>query len=318
MLVADDTTVTTDIDALFITFNEPVKVNGKLTLKTKNGVVYTTGTETTVNQVTGAGFDVDANGKIEGAELNTVKVEMDLDSNSVYTFELAAGAVSDMSGNKNASVITFNAASGTFQTSPGTVTDSLVFASIKPVVVSATNNKVFTVEYGANVTSSATIAANYTLGGKTLPTGTELQFVDGTKNVRFTLPEGSITANGSYVLEAKNVKDTTGNTLKDGKITVQVPLKESVAPVASKITVVDSKNFTVDFSELLVGTTTPSGIIVKINKTVVATTATNVSGKLAVKATNDYSLTDAITVEFKATNLVDANGNIVKDSVISK
>jgi len=318
ILVADDTSVTTDKDALYLTFNEPVTVNGKITLKTKNGIVYTTGTETNVNQATGAGFDVDGNGKIEGAELNTIKVDMDLDSNSAYTFELAAGSVADMSGNVNTSVITFNAASGTFQTTPGTVTDSLVFAATTPVVVDATNNKVFTVEYATNVTTSATTVANYTLGGKALPTGTELQFVDGTKKVRFTLPEGAITANGNYVLEAKNVIDTIGNTLKDGKIAVQVPLKESVAPVASKINVVDSKNFNIDFSELLASTTTPSGIIVKINGIVVPAAFTTTNGKLAVMTTSDYSLTDAITVEFKATNLVDLNGNIVKDSVISK
>ncbi|MBZ9636598.1 S-layer homology domain-containing protein [Clostridium sp. FP1] len=318
MLVADDTAVDTDKDALYLTFNKPVKVKGALTLKTRNGVVYTAGTVTNVNEVTGTGFDVDANGKIEGDELNTIKVDIDLDSNSVYTFELAAGSVSDLSGNVNASVITFNAASGTFQTPPGTVTDSLVFASTTPVVVDPTNNKVFTVEYATNVTNSATTAVNYTLGGKALPTGTELQFVDGTKKVRFTLPEGSITANGNYVLGAKNVIDTIGNTLKDGKATVQVPLKENVAPVASKITVVDSKNFTVDFSKLLVDTTTPSGVIVKINGTVVTAVVTSANGKLAVKTTNDYSLTDTITVEFKAANLVDGNGNFVKDSVISK
>ncbi|MFT5874493.1 MAG: hypothetical protein ACI8WT_003463 [Clostridium sp.] len=319
MLVADNTAVTTDKDALYLTFNEAVKVNGKITVKTKNGIVYTAGTVTNVNNMaTGAGIDLDANGKIEGAELNTIKVDMDLDSNSAYTFELAAKSVTDLSGNVNSEVITFNAASGIFQSSPGTVTDSLVFAATTPVVVNPTNNKEFTLEYAASVTTSATMANNYTLGGKVLPAGTELQFVDGTKKVRFTLPEESITANGDYVLYAKNVKDTTGNTLTGGKATVQVPLKESVAPVASNITVVDSKNFTVGFSELLVGTEGPKGIIVKVNGTVVTATATNASGKLAVKTTNDYSSADAITVEFKATNLVDANGNSVKDSVISK
>ena len=66
MLVADDVNATTDVDALYLTFSEPVKVDGKLTVKTQNGIAYTTGKETAVKAV--AGFDVDGNGKIEGAE----------------------------------------------------------------------------------------------------------------------------------------------------------------------------------------------------------------------------------------------------------
>ncbi|QUG40560.1 S-layer homology domain-containing protein [Psychrobacillus sp. INOP01] len=318
MLVEDNTTVTTDEDALYLTFNEPVKVNGDLTLNTKNGIVYTTGNVTAVNEVAGTGFDVDGNGKVEGSEKNTVKVSIDLDSNSTYSFELAAGAVADLTGNKNAETITFNVATGTFQATPGTVTDSLVYGTT-PVVVDATNNRVFTVEYAADVTSSATTVANYTLGGKVLPTGTQLQFVNGTKKVRFTLPEGSITANGSYVLEAKNVVDTKGNTLKDGKATTPVVLKESVAPVASKVTVVDSKTFTVDFSEAIADQATVTGLTVKIaDASVVPASVVAANGKLTVKTTNDFALTDSIAVEFKSANLFDANKNKVKDGSVSK
>ncbi|MEK3978691.1 S-layer homology domain-containing protein [Psychrobacillus sp. FSL K6-2836] len=316
MLVADDSTVTTDVDALYLTFNEPVNVKGDLTLNTKNGIVYTTGNVIAVDEV--AGTDVDGNGKIEGSELNTVKVSLDLDSNSTYSFELAAGSVADLSGNVNADTITFDVASGTFQITPGTVTASLVLGNT-PVVVDATNNRVFTVEYAADVTSSATTVANYTLGGKVLPAGTQLQFVNGTKKVRFTLPEGSITANGSYVLEAKNVVDTKGNTLKDGKATTPVVLKESVAPVASKVTVVDSKTFTVDFSEAIADQATVTGLTVKIaGASVVPTSVVAANGKLTVKTTNDFALTDSIDVEFKSTNLLDANNNKVKDVTISK
>ncbi|MEK5214609.1 S-layer homology domain-containing protein [Psychrobacillus sp. FSL H8-0487] len=316
LLVADDTTVTTDEDALYLTFNEPVKVTGDLTLNTKNGIVYTTSNVLAVDEV--AGTDIDGNGKVEGSELNTVKISLDLDSNSTYSFELAAGAVKDLAGNANADTITFNVASGTFQATPGTVTASLVFGTT-PVVVDATNNRVFTVEYASDVTSSATTLANYTLGGKVLPVGTQLQFVDGTKKVRITLPEASITANGSYVLEAKNVVDTKGNTLKEGKATTQVSLKESVTPVASKVTVVDSKTFTVDFSEAIANQATVTGLSVKIaDATVVPASAVAANGKLTVKTTNDFALTDNIAVEFKSANLFDANNNKVKDGSISK
>ncbi|WP_312129860.1 S-layer homology domain-containing protein [Lysinibacillus capsici] len=314
MLVADDVNATTDVDALYLTFSEPVKVEGKLTVKTQNGIAYTTGKETAVKA--DAGFDVDGNGKIEGTEKNTVKVDIDLDSNSTYTFELSAKAVTDLAGNVTADTVTFNVTTGVFEATPETPTDSLVFGAT-PVVV--TDNNVFTVEYAKDVTATATNAANYTLGGKELPAGTQLQFVDGTKKVRFTLPEGSITANGNYVLEASNVVDTKGNTLKGGKVTTQVALKENIVPVATKVTAVDSKTFTVDFSENIADQAAPTGVTVKIaGSTVELTSITVAGGKLTATTKADYALTDSIVVEFKATNLVDANNNKVKDGSIAK
>lgn len=314
MLVADDVNATTDVDALYLTFSEPVKVDGKLTVKTQNGIAYTTGKETAVKA--DAGFDVDGNGKIEGTEKNTVKVDIDLDSNSTYTFELSAKAVTDLAGNVTADTVTFNVTTGVFEATPETPTDSLVFGAT-PVVV--TDNNVFTVEYAKDVTATATNAANYTLGGKELPAGTQLQFVDGTKKVRFTLPEGSITANGNYVLEASNVVDTKGNTLKGGKVTTQVAFKENIVPVATKVTAVDSKTFTVDFSENIADQAAPTGVTVKIaGSTVELTSITVAGGKLTATTKADYALTDSIVVEFKATNLVDANNNKVKDGSIAK
>ncbi|WP_369354433.1 S-layer homology domain-containing protein [Lysinibacillus capsici] len=314
MLVADDVNATTDVDALYLTFSEPVKVDGKLTVKTQNGIAYTTGKETAVKA--DAGFDVDGNGKIEGTEKNTVKVDIDLDSNSTYTFELSAKAVTDLAGNVTADTVTFNVTTGVFEATPETPTDSLVFGAT-PVVV--TDNNVFTVEYAKDVTATAINAANYTLGGKELPAGTQLQFVDGTKKVRFTLPEGSITANGNYVLEASNVVDTKGNTLKGGKVTTQVALKENIVPVATKVTAVDSKTFTVDFSENIADQAAPTGVTVKIaGSTVELASITVAGGKLTATTKADYALTDSIVVEFKATNLVDANNNKVKDGSIAK
>lgn len=314
MLVADNTNATTDVDALYLTFNEPVKVDGNLTLKTKNGIVYTAGNVTAVKA--NSGVDVDGNGKIEGAEKNTVKVDIDLDSNSIYSFELAAKAVTDLADNVTANTITFNVATGTFETVPETITDSLVFGTT-PVVV--TDNQVFTVEYAADVTATALTAANYTLGGKELPTGTQLQFIDGTKKVRFTLPEGSITVNGNYVLEVQNIVDTKGNTLKDGKATTQIALKENIAPVASTITAVDSKTFNVNFTEAIAKQDTVTGVTVKIaGLTVEPASVAVTDGKLTVTTQKDFTLADSIVVEFQATNLVDMNNNKVKDSSVAK
>ncbi|UZN00634.1 hypothetical protein OL548_14635 [Lysinibacillus sp. MHQ-1] len=40
-------------------------------------------------------------------------------------------------------------------------------------------------------------------------------------------------------------------------------LKENIVPVASKVTVVDSKTFTVDFTESIADQATPTGLTVK-------------------------------------------------------
>ncbi|MGH2316977.1 S-layer homology domain-containing protein [Planococcus sp. SE5232] len=318
LLVADDTKVTTDVDAVYLTFSEPVKVNGNFKLTAKNGIVYTDAAPIVINDASAAGVDVNGNGKIEGSELNTVKVNVDLDANSSYTFELAAKAVTDVHNNVISNALNVNVATSTFTAPTPESKASLTLEALNPVVVDQTNNNVFTIDYAADVTSSATVASNYTLGGKALPAGTLVQFVNGTDKVRFTLPEGSITANGSYVLEVNNVVDTAGNTLKDGKASVLVPLKESVAPTATKVNISNSKNFTVDFSEVLKDQVAPTGVTVKVNGNVVTTSALTVTnGDLAVTTTEDYALTDKVTVEFKSTNLVDANGNFVKNATIS-
>ncbi|MCG6794580.1 Ig-like domain-containing protein [Geobacillus sp. YHL] len=319
LLVADDTAKTDDTDVVYLTFNEPVVVNGDFTLTSKNGILYTSATPIKLTNVA-SGVDVDGNGEIEGTESNTIAISVDLDKNSSYSFKLAGNSVADLSGNKIADDLTINFNTADYQAPAQQPSATLVLAA-NPVVVDPNNNNVFTVEYATDVTSSALNAANYKLGGAALPAGTQLQFVDGTKKVRITLPAGSIVANGSYMLEIKNVVDTNGNTLKDGKATVLVPLKESVAPVATKITLVDSNTFTVDFSEAIKDAAAGSvtGVTVKING--VEDKAASVSaanGKLTVTTSADFNLSDSITVEFKSANLVDANGNKVKDGVVSK
>ena len=315
-MLAKDDSGSSDVDAVYLTFDEEVTVTGNFTLKTKNDVVYTSAPAVALSAVK-SGVDVDGNGKVEGSEKNTVKVAVDLDENSTYTFVLDAKAVADADNNKIEDALTVSFTSGKFTPAAGTVTDSLVLASVNPVVV--VDNNVFTVEYAANVSNSALTATNYTLGGKALPANTKLQFVDGTKKVRVTLPEASITANGNYILEAKNVVDTDGNTLKDGKATATITLKENIAPTASKVTVVNSKTFTVDFSEVIADQASPTGVTVKIAGTTVTPSTASVSGgKLTVTTTADFALTDSISVELKDTNLVDANGNKVKNGVVTK
>jgi hypothetical protein len=314
--VADSKTSTTDLDSVYLTFDEAVTVGGNFTLQTKNGILYTTG-----NVVTAAGtsgVDVDGNGKVEGAEKNTIEVSVDLDESSSYVFVLAGNSVKDADNNTLTTDTNVTFTTGTFSAAPTQASATLEFNGA-PVVGP---NGVITVEYKVDVTSSAVAAANYTLGGKSLPAGTTVQFLDGTKKVRITLPEGSVTANGTQVLEVKNVVDTAGNTLKGGKQTAALYLNENIQATVSSITVANSKTFTVGFSEAIAlpnGATTVSGVTVKINgATVTPATLSVVGGKLQVTTTADFALTAAFSVELKNTNLVDLNGNKVKDGVVTK
>ena len=57
---------------------------------------------------------------------------------------------------------------------------------------------------------------NYTVGGKILPEGTDIQFVDNKNKVVITLPESFITVNGdNYSVVASNLEDASGNTLAE-------------------------------------------------------------------------------------------------------
>ncbi|PJO45405.1 hypothetical protein, partial [Lysinibacillus xylanilyticus] len=80
----------------------------------------------------------------------------------------------------------------------------------------------------------------------------------------------------------------------------------------------DSKTFIVDFTESIADQATVTGLTVKIaGSTVKPTTATVTGGKLTVTTKDDFATTDSIVVEFKSTNLVDANNNKVKDGSVS-
>ncbi|WP_404405243.1 S-layer homology domain-containing protein [Jeotgalibacillus malaysiensis] len=314
ILVADDTSVTTDEDVIYLTFSEPVTVTGTLTLETKDGVVYTVGNTTAVSET--SGVDVDGDGEITGSELNTVAIAYDLEENSTYEFELSADSVSDDAGNVITATLDVDFTTGEFVPAVDEVTDSLILASA-PARINSTQ---FTVTYSDNVTSSATNASNYTLGGEALPAGTLIQFINGTDTVRFILPEGSVRASGTYPLEITNVVDTKGNTLENGQITTTVELLENVAPTATDLNVVNSTTFNVEFSEAIQDAADGSieGITVFVGGTeVTPATASVTGGVLTVTTSDDFGLTDSISVEFENTNLVDANDNEVQAGVVT-
>jgi hypothetical protein len=183
-------------------------------------------------------------------------------------------------------------------------------------------NSVFTLNFDEDLSDSALNAANYKLGGKVLPSNSKLVFDGDRRTVKITLPNGFVTVDGTYTLEVTNVTAKNGNTLTNGKASVQVATSENIKPYATSVTVADSKTLNVAFSEkLAAGTTaTDNTVKVKVNGTLVTATAqaTTDSNNLVIKLANNIQLTDAVSVEFAGTNLADSNGNTVNDAVISK
>lgn len=308
ILVADNKSVTTDVDAVYLTFSEKVNFKGALNITSINGILQSTPIAVAVDAT--AGYDVDGNGKIEGAEAYTVKVPVDLDESNSYGFSVAKDSVKDLSGNALASTLFFNLTTGKFV--PATPESK---ATVTGLV--AVDKSTLIVTFNEDMTQSALQASNYTLGGQALPAGTTLNFVDSLKKVHVKLPAGSVAVNGLYVFEGKNLVSTAGNTLAGEKVSQLLTLAENVAPTATKIDVVASNKFTVTFSENVSGATT--GIIVKVNGVTVTPSALSVDGnKLTVQTAANFSLSDSLSVEFKDAALADANGNVIVNATITK
>lgn len=305
-------------DKLLVSFNDEVKAGDlsaadELTLKVKNGVHQSVGTLDLTADNTTFGYDVDQNGKIEGTEKNVLAINYAFDAKSTYSFELAGKVIADVYGNKTADTLTLNVTAPELAVTPVKPEAIVKFAD---VIVSGS---VLAVSFNKEMSDSALVASNYTLGGKVLPADTKLKFVESKKNVEITLPEGFITANGTYVLEASSLLDKDGNTLENGKAAISKALTENIAPTADSIAITSSKNLTVDFSEAIANNDSVTGVTVKVNGTVAATTSVKaVNGKLAITTTKDFNSNDTISVEFKSANLADGNGNKVKDGIVTK
>ncbi|MBP2242221.1 hypothetical protein J2Z40_002795 [Cytobacillus eiseniae] len=311
-------TVNKTNDKLLVSFNDKVvagdlDASNELKLKMKNDVHQSAETLDLTAANTSFGYDVDQNGKIEGTEKNVLAINYAFDAKSTYTFELAGKVVADVYGNKVADALTLSVTAPELEVTPVKPEAVIAFDGVE------VDGGVLTVSFNKEMSDSALVASNYTLGGKVLPTDTQLKFVDSKKNVEVTLPEGFITANGMYVLEATSLLDKDGNTLANGKATISKEMKENIAPTAGTIAVTSSKNVTVDFSEAIANNNSVTGVTVKVNGTVVETTSKKAeNGKLAITMTNNFNSNDTISVEFKSANLVDMNGNKVKDGIVTK
>lgn len=312
-------------DLILLTFDDAVSKgtltdSNELVITSIDGIFQSNNTVdltdvTTSNVV--YGYDLDGKDGIKDNEKNIVAISYNSTPESSYTFELAGKVVADSYGNEISNTINFSATAPKYVAAPGTDAKDVAFSG--PIDV-ATNNKDLTVLFNKNMSNSAITASNYTLGGKALPTGTTLKFVDNKSKVVVTLPQGSVTANGSYAFVATNLTDVDGNTLLNKKATETISLKENVVPTATKVAVTSSNTFSVDFSEAITaGTATNTTVIVKVNGVVVTPQTMNLSGgDLMVTTVANFAMTDSISVEFKDSDLVDTNGNKVKNGVISK
>ena len=310
-------TVSSDNSKILLTFNDEVKAGDltgadELVLKAKDGVTITNQKVDLTAANVAYGYDLDGKDGIKDAEKNIVAIANPLAAKSSYTFDLVGKVVADSYSNKVADTLTFSLNVG--EVAPGTANPQAIVAFTN---VAAAGN-VITVNYNKEMGDSALVASNYRFAGQALPSNATLKFVNSRNIVEITLPAGSVAVNGTYVLEVTGVADKVGNTLANGKASSSFYVGETVAPTATKVTVDNSKQFTVDFSEALAAAAKVDGVTVKVNGTTVDATVAVVGGKLVVTTAKDFAQTDAITVEFKDTNLADANGNKVANTVISK
>jgi hypothetical protein len=315
-LVSASTKVVNGTETILLTFNEEVKdavtTDNVLTLKVADNVYHNTAVTSAAYTY---GFDVDGNGKVEGSEKNVVAITgFDYKEESTYSFELNNASVSDVYTVVGTNPYTFTV---TVPKAPVTNPNPTASVEITSGAVTATNG-VFVLAYDEELSDNALNASNYKLGGKVLPSNSKLIFKGDRQTVEITLPDGFVTVDGTYTLEATNVTAKTGNTLTNGKATAQVTTKENIKPFATKVELKDSKTVVVTFSEDLNGNPT-KGVKVKVNGSDAASNFGTVSGnQLTITLTNDINLTDAVSVMFDTTDLADKSGNTVGNATVNK
>ncbi|KMY51907.1 S-layer homology domain-containing protein [Peribacillus loiseleuriae] len=302
---------------IVLDFNEDVAESTieALTVKSIDGIMQSSKTLT----VTSSKHPV-----VNGQSVKN-KLELVLAANSQlateknYVVEIAKDAVVDNYMNKNANAISLNvvrpAASGVEPAAVITTTIS-VDKNVIDVVFANTNED--------GMSDSVLTASNYKLGGKVLPSNTEIKFVDNKNKVRITLPESFVTANGNHTFIASNLTDKFGNTLATGENSVELTLTENVAPtVTPTLTVNGSNELVVSFSEavksedLNKNEVLLEGITVKVNGSTVAAEKSVDAGKLKVTLTDAITASDKVTVDFNNAELTDVNGNQVTNGTAS-
>ncbi|WP_338449580.1 S-layer homology domain-containing protein [Niallia oryzisoli] len=302
----------TEDGKIVLEFNEEVSEQtiDALTVKTIDGI---TQSATTLDVTSAVHPVVDGEEVLNKLEL-TLDNETQLQVDKKYVIEIAKDVVADKYENVNKNVMNFSvvrpAAAG------------VEAGEVITTTISEENNVIEIVFANTDedgMSDSVKEASNYTIGGKALPAGTDIDFIDNKNKVRITLPESFVSVNGNYTFVASNLEDAFGNTLAKGENTAELGLTENVAPTADTLTVDGSNKVVVSFSESVISndldkdTNALEGITVKVNGTTVATTNSIESGKLIAALQNAITTTDKVTVEFNNAELTDANNNQVKN-----
>ncbi|MET3193293.1 Ig-like domain-containing protein [Gottfriedia sp. OAE603] len=296
-IVAGDTPIAASVDYDFTTADGIVKPTAALAL---DGVAYV--------------YDANNDGDTTDAGENQYLV---LDASAAlaagkYKVSVPEKAIKDTKGNN------IGATTLTFEVSP--TSNVLETLNATPTQVSP---GVLQFVFSAEVTDAALNPNNFTINGATVPAGSKIYFYGDKTTVRVELPEGFVAVDGSRTVAVKDIKDKNGNLLttaaKNGSLVV---LKENIKIAATKVTLTSSKTLEVSFSEAIKAGLTLSGIEVKKNGVVIPTAdvAITYTGSTVTLTTTSasFDLADTITVGFVSSNVQDANGNTIKDVVVSK
>ncbi len=302
---------------IVLAFNEEVAEStiDALTVKSIDGIFQTSKTlaVTSAKHPTVDGKEV--KNKLE----LTLAADTQLVTGKNYAVEIAKDKVEDNYANKNANAISLSVVRPA-------ASDVEAGAVITTAITEENNiiEIVFANTDEEGMSNSVLDPANYTIGGKALPAGTDIKFVDNKNKVRITLPEAFITVNGAYTFAASNLQDQFGNTLAKNENTAELALTENVAPTVNTALAVNGSNeVVVSFSEAISDNdldkdgTNLEGITVKVNGSTATATNSVVSGKLQVELTNAITATDKVTVEFNNAELTDASNNQVQNGTAS-
>lgn len=209
-----------------------------------------------------------------------------------YKVTLVAGLVADSADQTNASKeITFS-----IPESP-TSTEVTIDSGTAPAQ-DALNMNIVKVKFTGKVDSATALNTNnYTIEGEKV--FTKAVFTSAAKDeVRLTLADSAIKIDGDYTLAINGVKDANGNAVK--AYSKPITLKENEKPFIAKAEITANNKVVVTFSEAIANnaSVTEEDFVVKVNGTVVATTATTTAaGVTTITLTTPLtSATDVVTV----------------------
>lgn len=250
---------------------------------------------------------------------HSVKLDISTLAAGTYKITLKAGTVQDSSGNGNASVSSFTFVRGT-----DSLTDKPeLITTYDGNGVKADASKTITLNFNQKLDLDSLNVSNFNIEGVAVKSAIFTQNDTTSSVIKLSLAAGSNTANGYRTITVSGVKNTSGVVMNTKTVTEN--LTENVAPTVKAVTLQDTQNIKIEFSEAIntvvsgdfevyVGTSSTakpvSGVSVAADKKSVVIT---LSSALSV---DDYSK-DIKVQAADANAVVDANSNALDfDSVI--